>query len=281
MNHHKLTSLLAVAVFGFAGSSTAAAIFSDSFDYGASDISLNSAGAIGNWGSSGSSLLIYDADGGLDHPQMSGETGGALYRNYTTDRTISNSDINFDLSTTGTNSFGAGDTVWMASLFQYVAGGEQSLLISGGSVSGMGYTINSGGSVSVTATINATVNANNSTGLSLGTGTYLMLARYTKGTGTSPIDSSVDLWINPTNTSSVASLGAANWTLDSGDGQIKWGRDGNTLSSLSVTTPAQGRSDEIRIGTSFSDLNLAAVPEASTALLGAFGLALTLLRRRR
>jgi hypothetical protein len=127
------------------------------------------------------------------------------------------------------------------------------------------------------------VNASNITGINLASGTYLMLARYTKGSGTSPINSAVDLWINPADTSSVAALGAANWTLDSGNGEVKWGRDENILTSISAQPSQQGRIDEIRVATEFSELNLAAtvIPEPSTALLGGLGFLTLLLRRRR
>jgi hypothetical protein len=194
-------------------------------------------------------------------------------------RTASNG---IDFTTLDLTTLGAGDSVWMAALFQYVGGNSShQLLVSGGTVSEMGVTIAGGGGVSVEATLNNSVNTTNSTGLSLTTGTHLMLLRYTKGTGTSPVDSSVDLWINPANTGSIGGLGAADWTLDSNDGEVKWGRDGNSLTSISTVQPSQqGRTDEIRIATEFSELNLAPIPEPSVALLGSLGL-LALLRRRR
>lgn len=273
MKHINTTTICAIALL--TGAAQGAILFNDSFDYGSSDTGISSAG---NW-SSTSSVLKYDADGGLDVPQMSGESGGAMWLDFNDSRTASNS---ADFTTLNLTTLGAGDSVWMTTLFQYVSGNtDHSLEVAGGSVSGMGFAVSGTGGVSVKATLNTTVNATNGTGITLTTGTYLMLARYTKGSGTSPVDSAVDLWINPADASSVSALGTADWTLDSGDGQVKWGRDGNSLTSISEATPSQqGRIDEIRVATTFSELNLAAIPEPSTALLGALGL-LALLRRRR
>jgi len=247
-----------------------ATLFYDSFDYGSSDLAIGSAG---NW-SSGSSVLKYDADGGLDSPVLDGETGGAMWLDFDDARSASNGG---DFTTLDLTTLGDGDTVWMASLFQYVSGNNtHSLEIAGGSVSGMGVAITGGGNVNVTATLDQSVNATNSTGINLASGTYLMLLRYTKGSGTSPIDSAVDLWIDPTDASSVAALGTADWTLDSSDGEVKWGRDGNSLTSITEAQPSQqGRIDEIRVATTFEELNTTGgiIPEpASLALLGLGGL---------
>lgn len=268
---HLITCL---AAFGFAGSLQAAVLFSESFNYGSSDTGISSAG---NW-SSISTVLKYDADGGLDVPQMDNESGGSMWLDHNDAREASNSADFTNLSLT---TLGAGDSVWMTSIFQYVTGNTaHSLEIQGGSVSGMGFSINGAGNVSVKATLDGSVNATNSTGINLSSGTYMMLARYTKGTGTSPNDSSVNLWIDPTNTSSVANLGTADWTLDSSDGLVKWGRDGNSLTSIDLAQPSQqGRIDEIRVATSFEELSL--VPEPSAALFGGFALLALMLRRRR
>jgi hypothetical protein len=262
----KSMALLAAGVIaGALGSAHATVIFSDSFDYGGTTTNI---GSVGNW-SSGSSVLKYDHDGGLEYATLAGETGGAMWLDYTAERSGSSNFTNFDLTP-----LEQGDAVWMAALFQYVSGNNaHSLAISGGTVSAMGVTITGAGDVVVTGTLNTTVSASNDTQIDLGTGTYLMLLRYTKGSGSSPVDSKIDLWINP----APASLGTADWTLDSDDGQVKWGRDGNALTGLSATPSQQGRIDEIRIATSLGEINL--VPEpASMALLGLGGL--MMLRRR-
>jgi hypothetical protein len=267
---------IALTAFGFlATPASATVLFYDSFDYGGSTTNI---GAAGNW-SSGSSVLKYDHDGGLTHPNVAGATGGSMWLDFNDARTASNGT---DFTTLDLTTLAAGDSVWVMSLFQYVSGNSgHQLVVDGGSVSRMGFEIAGSGAVSVTATFNQTVNATNSTGLTLGSGTHLMLARYTKGTGTSPDDSSVDLWINPSNTASIAGLGSADWTLDSSDGQVKWGRDGNSLTSVSTVQPSQqGRTDEIRIATEFSELNLAPIPEPSVVLLGSLGV-VALLRRHR
>lgn len=245
----------------------AAVLFEDSFDYGDSTTAIGNAG---NW-SSGSGVLKYDHDGGLENDVMAGEAGGAMWLDYNDARSASNGTdfTSLDLST-----LGEGDTVWFASLNQYVTGNTtHSIEIAGGSVSEMGFTIGGTGGVSVIGTLNTTVNAYNSTGINLSSGDYLMLLRYTKGSGTSPTDSQIDLWINPDDASSVSALGTADWTLDSGDGQVKWGRDTDSLTSISEAQPSQqGRIDEIRIGTEFSEMNLTAIPEPSTLALVGLGL---------
>ena len=263
-----------LAAFGFVGGLQGSMLFSDSFDYGSSTTNI---GSVGNW-SSGSSVLKYDHDGGLTHPSVGGATGGSMWLDFNDARSASNST---DFTSLDLTTLGQGDTVWMTSIFQYVAGNSShGLTVSGGSVSEMGFSISGAGNVSVVATLNTTVNATNGTGINLTSGTYMMLARYTKGSGTSPNDSAVDLWINPPSASSVSALGTADWTLDSSDGDVKWGRDGNSLTGLTDVQPSQqGRIDEIRMATTFSELNL--VPEPSAALFGGFALLALMLRRRR
>lgn len=266
LNSHLANLVAILTVSAIVTAANATVIYSESFDYGSSDATV---GSVGNWNSS-SGVLKYDADGGLDHPALTDEAGGAMWLDYDEARTATDSTPNFDLSTT--YGFGAGDTVWMATLFEYVSNTNAHFVdVAGGSVSSMGVSISSAGDVSVKATINSSVNATNSTGITLGDGIYLMLLRYTKGSGTLPTDSAVDLWINPTDASSAAALGTADWTLDSGDGQIKWGRDGDVLSSIEAGPSQQGRIDEIRLATSLAEIGV--VPEpASLALVGLGGL---------
>lgn len=251
----------------------ATVIFSDSFDYGSSDLGFNS-GSVGNW-SSTSGVLKYDADGGLSTSTVSG-SGGSMWLDFNDVRTAGNSDPNLAYST-----LGAGDEMWLSYLVDFTAGGAvtSSLELEGGTVSDIHVNITSAGSIVVDATLDTTLNNSNGTGLTLSTGVHHVLLRATKGTGTSPINSQLDLWLNPTDTSSVAGLGAAGWTLDSSDGQVKWGRDTDTFSSITANPNEQGRLDEIRIATTFSELNL--VPEPSSALLLGFAGGFALLRRRR
>lgn len=272
-NSKLLTTLCALGIS--AGSANAAVLFYDSFDYGASNININT-GTVGGW-TSGSGLVRYDASGGLNHPQMGGTTGGSMWLDFNAARFASNST---DFTSLNLTDLDSGGSVWMTTLFQYVSGNTaHSLSIPGGTVSNMGFSVSGAGNVSVTATFGNSVNASNATGITLTTGTYLMLVRYTKGTGTSPINSAVDLWINPADASSISALGTSDWRLDSTNGEVKWGRDGNILTSISNATPSQqGRIDEIRVATEFSELNM--IPEPTTALLGSLGM-LLLLRRRR
>jgi hypothetical protein len=226
----------------------AASIFEDSFDYGDSTVQI---GTVGSW-SSGSSVLKYDHDGGLDNAGLAGTSGGAMWLDYNDARSASHSFSNsLDLST-----LGEGNAVWVASLFEYVTGNSShTLSIGGGSVSEMGIAIGGSSNVVMTCTLNQTVNAGINTGINLGSGTYLILLRYTKGSGTSPNDSRVDLWINPADTSSEDALGMADWTLDSNDGQVKWGRDTDSLTGISLAQPSQqGRIDEIRIATDLATI---------------------------
>ena len=273
MKNKTTTNLLAAVTLGFALPANGATLFNDSFDYGSSTDALTN---VSNW-TSNSSVLKFDHDGGLTNPNVT-SSGGSMWLDFNDARDAANST---DFTTLDLTTLGQGDSVWMMSLFQYVGGNNShTLTVAGGSVSEMGFGISSGGNVSVRATLNTTVNGNNSTGINLNDGTHFLLTRYTKGSGTSPTDSSVDLWVNPDNTSSVTALGTADWTLDSSDGDVKWGRDGNSLTSLTDVQPSQqGRIDEIRIATDFSDLAL--VPEPSTAVLSTIALLALAFRRRR
>jgi hypothetical protein len=200
-----------------------------------------------------------------------------MWLNFNDSRSASNiTDFTtLDLSTTA--GFDTGGTVWMMSLNQFVSGNSShEITIPGGTVSGMGFTITSAGNVSVRASKSGAGNNNEATGLSaLSSGNYMMLLSYTKGSpSNSPTNSIVNLWINPTDASSESALGTPDWSFSSS----LWGRDGNSLTSITATPSQQGRIDEIRVTTSFAELGL--IPEPTTALLGGIGF-LFLLRRRR
>lgn len=229
-------------------------IYEESFDYGESTVVISD---VGTWDSA-STKLKYDHDGGLDHPQLAGETGGAMWLDYNDARSASDSSINYPLST-----LSEGDAIWVAVLFQYVGSNNtHSLSISGGAVSGLAFAITSGGDVIVTCARKGNNNdgvGNNDTGIDVGSGTYLMLLRATKGTGASPTDSTVDFWLDPADTSSEGVLGAPHWSTDASGGS-KWGRDTDSLTGISAQPSQQGRIDEIRIATDFATVTGGVLP---------------------
>jgi hypothetical protein len=268
----QLISTLAVTlVVGLIGTSAnAAVLFYDSFNYGPTTTGIASAG---NWSSS-STVLKYDANTNLTHPAVGDSSGGSMWLDFNQSRTASNST---DFTNLALGGLGAGDTVWFASLNQFVGGNTDHLIhIAGGTVSGMGFTISPAGVVSVRASKSGSGANSENTGLSVADGVHLILLSYTKGSPVdSPTNSVVRLWINPQDASSETALGAADWTFSSS----LWGRDGNTLTGISPAQPSQqGRIDEIRVATTFEELNL--IPEpASLGLLGLGGL--LMLRRVR
>jgi hypothetical protein len=223
-------------------------LFRESFDYGDTTTALASTSS---W-SSISAVLKYDHDGGLEHPQLGGETGGSMWLDFDAARAAGNS---ADFTNLLMDDLGEGGVIWFASLHQFVSGNTTHVLDTGANFADIGVSISSGGAISVRASKNTSANYYNNTGHSISNGTHLLLLRYTKGTGSSPVDSQVDLWINPSDTSSETALGTPDWTLDSSDGQIKWGRDGYSLTRIAVAQPSQqGRIDEIRIGQVYADV---------------------------
>jgi hypothetical protein len=268
----KILSIALAATTVAATSATSAVIYSESFDYGGTTADLS--GIPTSAWNDGTGTIQYDHDGGLSTATVT-NTGGAMFRTTSSTFTTVDSTPNFSYTT-----LGAGNEMWLSYLVDFTSGETNpfALTLDGGSVSSLGIDFSTTAAVTVRATLDGTVNKANDTGLTLGNGVSHILLRATKGTGTSPVNSQLDLWINPSSVGSVGALGAASWTLDSGDGEVKWGRDGNTFSSIIAAPSAGGRLDEIRIATSFSELSL--VPEPSTALLGALGF-LALLRRRR
>lgn len=252
-------------------SALAAVIYSESFDYGNTTKAIN--GTAG-W-TSASTLTKYDHDGGLDHASMSGEKGGSLWLDHTDTRFATDSLPTPDWSLSNLPN---GGEIWLAALFQYVpaTGSDHYLTLDGGSVSDLGFRITSAGVVQVLASNNGGNAATHSTPLTGTTaGTYLMLLRATKGAGTSPTESTIDFWFNPSNTSNVASLGTPTWTTGA---DSKFGRDTEYFSNFTAAPSEQGRIDEIRLATNLSEV--IAIPEPRAPLLGGLGM-LILLRRRR
>jgi hypothetical protein len=234
---------VAVLVGLSAGWANAATLFNDSFDYGDVTADLDS---VSSW-SSGSTYNDYDHDGGLDVAAMNGETGGAVL----SDRPGGNNTFGLSGSPSiDMTTLSEGDTVWFAVLFQYVTGTATNhyLTTGGGSVTSLGFQIASGGDVEVWCSDNGGgSNTFHDTGVDAGSGTYLMLLRATKGSGTSPTDSVVDFWFDPADASSVSALGSPDWTTGA---DSKFGRDGQSISGLTALSSQAGRTDEIRLGTS-------------------------------
>ncbi|MBI1337154.1 MAG: PEP-CTERM sorting domain-containing protein [Phycisphaera sp.] len=271
-----LIATAAVVVIGI-GTASAASIYSESFDYGSSDLPFNG-GNVGTW-TSNSGVLKYDADGGLASSQLTGETGGSMWLDYTAARTGNDSSLNYAMS-----SMGIGNTVWVAALFQYVTGTgtDHILTIGGGVISSLGIAITSGGNVVVSAADPSNTNGavgSNSTGITnVANGTYLVLLRATVGSNsynnTGSPDSTVDFWFDP---SDVTNLGTPDWTSTGGS---KFGRSTDTFSSVSATPSEQGRTDEIRIANSLAELG-ANIPEPASLALFALGGLMVLSRRRK
>ena len=269
-----LSALAVVALLGSAGSASAGLIYSESFDYGDSNVGFETGSqtnALGDW-SSTSDVLQYDHDGGLAHPQMASETGGAMWLEFDQARSATDSSLNLELST-----LSAGESIWLAAIFQFVTGSDDHIVEAiGGSVTSIGFMIKPDNRVIALASDDGKRTGFGFTGRTAdGSGTYLMLLRATQGTTISPEDSTVDFWFDPGDASSVNALGDPDWT--SGP-DSKFGRHKQPLTGVLAQPSPQGRTDEIRIGTSLFDVT--AVPEpASLTLLGLGGLAC--LRRRR
>lgn len=253
-----------------ASSAWAGVIYSDSFAYGNATATVDS-GVASPW-TSGSGVTYYDHDGGLDHPAMNLETGGALWTDFPENRGSNDPSFSLDLSAVA-----AGETVWYAALVQYnTSGGLHSLTFAGGTVTDLGFAIDGSGNLYVRASDNGGANANHDTSIDISAnGTYLMLLRATQGTGTSPTNSSVDFWFDPANTSSVAALGPADWSTGA---DSKWGRHTQDQTNISAEVSGQGRTDEIRVGNQLVDV--VGIPEPATMGLLSLG-GLALLRRRK
>lgn len=270
-NLFSITTLLAGALA--VGPAFAASLYSEGFDYGGANIGV-ATGNLGTW-TSNSNVLQYDWDGGLDVPTMNGETGGALWLNFSDPRNASDSSLNVDMS-----GLAAGGTIWMAAIAEYVSGTgtAHSIQAQGGSVTGIGFEITSAGDVRVYGSNNGSATTTTDTGINAASGTYLLLLRATKGNTTDSFgvnNSVIDFWFDPSDTSSVGALGGADWTTGA---DSKFGRDSQSLTSIFAQPSEQGRIDEIRLGEDLIDV--IGVPEpTSVALLGLGGLMLA--RRRR
>jgi len=275
----RTTSLPISLLLAAASSLNAAVIFSESFDYGSSDIGNINANLANYSGSTG--VIDYDADGGLTSASLNEEAGGALFYNFATSgsRSTLNTDAVFDPFP----SAGAGDTFWIAGLIQYNTLGQVSVLFQNGqSVNRWGFGIDASGNVLLRASDNGGAEAALDTGADAAAdgSTYLFLSRATLGSGTSPTASTVDFWFNPADTSSIAALGSPTFSTGA---DSKIGRDSGAYTGLTLD-PGESpfaRIDEIRFGEDLVDA-VGVVPEPSAfALLAGFAAFGGLLLRRR
>ena len=255
----------------FAEAAHAALSYSESFDYGNSTVAINT---LGGW-STTSTLNKSDHAGGLTDARVSGELGGSFWADRNTGSLIaSNAAPELAMST-----IPVGGAVWFSVLFDYASGNSNHYIqFTGASVSALGVQITSAGAVEVWGSNNGGAATWSGTGQTAASGSYLMLVRATKG-GTNdangPINSVIDFWFNPTDVSSESALGASTW---SSGADSKFGRNTETLTTVSIQGSYGGRIDEIRLATDYASLNL--VPEPSTALLGGIGILVLLCRRR-
>lgn len=276
MNNKTVSILALLSTLAFSNAS-AAPLYSDSFDYGNTTDNIQN---VSNWETS-SGVLMYDHDGGLNHSQMNQESGGAFHHDFNSgSRLIDNTtDLSFDLFTGAS----AGDTWWMSALVQWdgTTGdpGQTRVMIDGDqTVNGFGFGIQSDGTVFLQASDNGGTDAAHNTSATATSGTtHLFLLKATFGSGSSSDrQSTIDFWFDPADTSSEGALGAA--TFSTGP-DSKFGRDG-VYTSISVTTQAGSRADEIRFGETLTDA--IAIPEPGTlALVGIALGGLLLFRRRR
>lgn len=258
-------------------SAAGALIFEEGFDYGASNIS-NMDDSLANYtGSTG----VIDYVAGASLLGLGGESGGHLYYNFASadaTRQVTNTAADFNPFT----SAGQGDTFWIAGIIEYNTVGSLEIRFDNGqSVNDWGFGMDASGNVILIGSNNGGAATSLDTGLDASAGnTYVFLSRTTLGSGTSPTDSTIDFWLNPT-LGSVATLGTPDFSTGA---DSKIGRDSGAYTDLIFALGGSpfARVDEIRFGTDLSDV-ASVIPEPSTyAMLGGLlALGAAFLRRRR
>jgi len=270
MNKTLLLPLLLIA-----SHAQATLLFTESFNYGPS---LDDIRNVSSW-TTGSGVIDYDPNG-LSSDGMNDETGGSILHNFDGGGSRSASlSISVDPFPTAS----AGDEFWIAGLIDLTTlsldGSTGFNFSNTQSVNSWGVTVNSSGDVLLNVSDNGGAAANRDTGVDItATGTYLFLSRATIGAGgDSDKQSTVDFWFNPTDTSSVAALGAATFTTGA---DSKIGRSTGSYTSVSASFGSDfARVDELRLGESLVDV--VGVPEPGTlALMSLAGFSVLFFRRR-
>ena len=283
MNNLKSVFITAsIAGAHFLSIASAELFFSESFDYGPNDTPLAN---VSDW--TGSTTTIRYEANGLTHPGLPGESGGNFHHdwdsgNRSTSRTIS-VDPGFDTAQPG-------DEFWMVGLIQLGNhSGTSNIRLSNSASAGtsdLGFGVFGAddtnetfvqGEAFVYSSHNGSGGQNNPSGVVLNAdgSTNLFIVQAIFGSGTSADrGSTINFWVNPADTSSLAALGTPDYT----NTDSKFGRVG-TYTSASIALSYQSRADEIRFGDSFDAVM---IPEPGTLVLVGIALgSLCLFRRRR